>query len=613
MKKLILSLTVLAASLTAVAQQFVIVDGQVKEYPFLQGQQVFLADEIESISYRIDPDFRLMPELIVGDQNLKLFGQALQLTGLTDSLTAYYDYDYNGEAYAHLDGLYHSDNHYQYVKMLRHRYIQFTAFVETDDVFAAHGIMTLEDLKTYAKKVYDEVYPEDAGITDPTDRRNSLNRFVAYHFLPMGMTRETLTAYPGFFNQTLGDPADWYRTLMPHASLKVSRPRTDSNPNTEIGLFLNRRGIMDGPDKYGVQTKGIQIGESVMTNNGQYFYIDDLLTYDKKTQTETLQERWRVDFVTLSPDFMTSQTRTMKATYADPTNSSQNAAIGYLNQYTNDITWNEDADLFIGPARFYFWDYGGDEVTLRSDNNTCDLSVNFPPLPEGDWELRLGTCMISSRPSVMRICLDDNLLCDTVDFSVSYDSRGRFDFSDFGYQSSYNIDAEVLQYRAEIDDLLLTLPKRAHYTYGVREVSGELVYSDGTPIPERLTDIVNRPYISAADLDLLQSDLLPQHKDFFMRELFRLNGWLPGPADYRWLHTIASGQGQYYWTSSNSDPYSSIPNLSRCIIGRFHTDGKTDHKLRISALYSPSSAEFDFDYLEFCPVSIADHPTIPED
>ena len=46
------------------------------------------------------------------------------------------------------------------------RYFKYTAFVEPDSVYHSKGINTIDDLKAYAKKIYDQTYPEDAGLYD---------------------------------------------------------------------------------------------------------------------------------------------------------------------------------------------------------------------------------------------------------------------------------------------------------------------------------------------------------------------------------------------------------------------------------------------------------------
>lgn len=645
MKKLILSLTVLAASLTAVAQQFVIVDGQVKEYPFLQGQQVFLADEIESISYRIDPDFILMPAALASDEHTQLFSQALQLTGLADSLQTYFDYEYYCQDYLNKEGMYYIANHYQYAKVLDLRYIKFTAFVETDEVLAVNGIKSMADLTAYAKRIYDDVFPEDAAVSDPTDRRNSLNRFVAYHILPFGASGSTLTAFPNWFDQSLADVADWYQTMMPEGSLKVSRPRTGNASNTEIGLFLNRRGLQDGPDKYGVQVRGIKIGEAVNTQNGFYFYIDSPLVYDRKTQEETMQERWRVDFVTLSSDFITARTRENQAGNISP-DTPEKPATYFIPQYTNGISFNHDADVIIAPSRYYYWSYGGDQVDVCSDVGHNDITIDLPCLPEGDWELRLGTCMIPSCPIVQATIDDDSQLTTSLNLACPISLLETMGWSSYASSETY---ADILQQRAKIDELLLTLPTYKAYPSRYQERNGVLgIYEAGiwTPLSEELLaneefqaflKSVATEYRSAADIkqlinekvmvriddthikDMLtgityeEVEELPDYTEMFTRELFRLNGFLPGPAECRIEYVGNNTSFNDTWSQGNSNAMSTVSSLSRHIIGRFHSDGRTRRKLNIKSIYADGGSYLDLDYLEFCPVSIADHPTIPED
>lgn len=645
MKKLIFSLAVACATLTAAAQQLVVINGQ-----------PIPADDIEWISYRVDVDFKCLPEVLAEDETATLFSQALQLTGLADSLMSYYDFDYDYYAYMYKDRSYYVDTHYQYVEWLRRRYLKFTAFVETDAVLAAHGITTLDGLKAYAKRVYDEVYPEDAAVTDPTDRRHSLNRFVAYHLLPFGATRETLTAQPHYFRQDIADVADWYQTLMPYGSLKVSRPRTDNNPNTEIGLFLNRRGLQNGSDKYGVQTRGVEIGESVETVNGYYYYIDDLLAYDKKTQSETLQERWRVDFVTLSPDFMTAGTRSNVAWSYISTESSSMPAIGFESTYTEGMDWLHE-DVFIAPSRFYFWNYGGDEVDVSCESGVFDVTVELPALPEGEWELRFGGCLLPDNPTV-RFTLDDDLLGTTVNLTFAGAQAGgsdvypfeKYGFADLGWSSNngaYFSDPEHAQWlqqnRSRIDELLLTLPLHVRYpaditynaskgcyerksqwaTYQISDEEMEWINNNAATYYRSLAELPKLIYekvFVAVDDDHVKDiftgtiysyeETLPDYTQAFTRELFRLNGWLYGPTDY--VIAMSNSLSQDGWQQNKMTSMYQVMNLCRSIVGRFHTDGKSRHRLHIQSVYG-SAGYLSLDYLEFCPVSIADHPTIHED
>ena len=648
MKRLILFFVVASATLTSVAQQFVIINGE-----------AIKADDIESMTYQQDETFQLLPDKLAEDEKTQLFSKALQLTGLADSLKTYYDYDYD-KTYADIHQYHNYVDVYgtgSPIQWLSRRYVKFTAFIETDDVLTAHGITSIEGLKAYAKKVYDEVYPEDASITDPTDRRHSLNRFVSYHLLPFGATRETLTAYPNYLRQDISDVADWYVTMMPHASLKVSRPRTGNVPETEIGLFLNRRGLQNGPDKYGVQTRGVEIGEAVETANGSYFYIDDLLTYDKKTQTETLQERWRIDFVTLSPDFMTAGTRSN----IDLTRDNSLPGIGFDSKFTEGIEWGDWQYLYFAPVRFHYWCYGGDELSIQSDNGVNDISIDLPSLPEGDYELRFGSCLLSGGP-IVEISLNDDLLRDTVDLGNTNA------LTSFGWSnpSSYTEEETrlLLEYRTAINSILNSLDTKLSYPSWLRydERTGWQIKIDnsnyyramteeeqalllplvcsnyipadyesmvnlitqyilvdvdedhivnqltGTRYESRETDSGYRLYIQGSDEEVQYSSLRDMWISVFKRAAFRLNGWMPAPREA----VMSSSNDIGYWQYGNT-AMSDVSNLSRRIVGRFHVDGSTNLNLRIKSLYFQGSSRITLDYVEFCPVSVADHPTIAED
>lgn len=644
MKKLLLTLMVAVSTLTATAQQFVVVNGQ-----------AILADDIQSITYQTDPDFHVLPEAIALDEKLQLFSQALQLTGLADSLVAYFDYDYDrryeDEQLSRRDGLYYTAQ-YQYVKILSRRHVKFTVFAETDSTFAANGISSLADLQAFAKRVYDDVYPEDASITDPTDRRHSLNRFVAYHLLPFNTTPNTLTAYPGFFRRQVADVADWYPTMMPHASLKVANPGNIQSAACEY--YLNRRGVQDRADKYGIQIRGAKVIQTATAANGTYYHIDDLLVYDRQTQEVVLQERWRIDAVTLSPDFMNAESRTNIVWNGVSSRDPSMPAIGFVTGMKN-ISWNEEADVFIQPIRYNYWSFGGDEVDFRSDNNFYSVTVDLPSMPAGEWELRLGTCIMGSQAPVLQFTLDDGSQLDSVvNLAMNYDS-----FSLMGWTSPSNqlASAKEIQqsHRPQIDGFLSTLSKKyllpmwynaSQYSWDedfLEKVKLYYIPADSKTISQLIDEKVLVQY-EEDDIRYMKDNLLDvileertvesdeysysdwyiqgteqtvdpsarrrNYEQAFIQESYRLNGWLPGPKEYA-SYSMGSNYSSV-GNTSNSQTFDNIPTASRRIIGRFKTDGRTDHKLRIQT-FANNGGALDFDYLELCPVSIADHPTIPED
>ena len=412
MKRLALFLTFTTACIFAGAQQFVVIKTQ-------EGQEVIPVEDIECITLEQDADFhaRLLPRAIAADERTQLFGQALQVTGWADSLLDFVDADYvslldNLDEWSHIISVWHTMSIMPRFPQARLKC--FSAFVETDSVFAAHGIMDLSSLTAYAHQVYDEIFPSDAVISDPTHPHNALNRFVAYHLLNFGCSDTTLTADPAYFVRDVADVSDWYQTLLPEGTLKVSRP-----DGTEAGLYLNRRGVQDSPDKYGVKIRGAKIIPSpsgILTqkvSNGAYFYIDDLLLFGRQTQQEVLNDRWTVDFVTLSPDFMNNDTRLQ---HQFDWNKMAFSTI-FLPGTVAGFDSPKPTDFCVSPYWYNINYYGGESISVGSvDGTPIDITVTLPVLPQGEWEIRFG-CAVSPFLVGLRFSIDETGLQDSLEIS----------------------------------------------------------------------------------------------------------------------------------------------------------------------------------------------------
>ena len=364
--------------------------------PTLQAQQLLIVNDnvaidihdIDHISYAADPETTclLMCEKLAVDPKTTLFSQALQLTGLADSLLVYEDENYPTD----LSGLFtvSSGYSYSYGYYQSSRPRRFTVFVETDSVFRAAGINNIDDLKAWAKRTYDEVFPQDASVSNPTDRRHSLNRFVSYHILPHAAGYSSLTPvndrnttmlsnWPG----TTRDVTTYYETLMPYASMKCSYPQR-VNPD---GIYLNRRGLRNDCTVRGIHIMKSENGIDHWTDNGCYYYIDNLLAYDKTTQEQVLYDMWRVDFKTLSPDLLNIGFRYGDETY-----------IGLPSAFVDNF--DTDAELVAMSPHQPFWrSYDGDGVFCP---NMRRLTVKLPPLPQGQWQVRLGYNVSAERPVI---------------------------------------------------------------------------------------------------------------------------------------------------------------------------------------------------------------------
>lgn len=380
MKRLFLSIITVASVLAVQAQRLLIVNDTL----------AIDVKDIDYISFTKDPQspYRLLPEELAIDPNTTIFYQALQQTGLVDSLLVFEDSNYPNDLQGKSLYIRAKVEGSVLTYFLTSRPRRFTAFVEPDDVFHSAGINNIDDLKAWAKKVYDEVYPNDASINDLTNRRNSLNRFVSYHFLRFANGYNKLTAVndlnKNLANHMTGEVRDvtaFYETMMPYSSLKCSYPR---NVLPE-GIYLNRRGLQDSCTIRGIHVLLDGDKYDHWTDNGTYFYIDNLLAYDKMTQKEVLNDMWRVDFKTLSPDLLNINCR-----------------------YAEDVMWalpngfvdnfKTDAELVARHPESPWWStYEGDAIFCPGMRY---VTIKLPPLPQGCWQVRLGYIVSAERPII---------------------------------------------------------------------------------------------------------------------------------------------------------------------------------------------------------------------
>ena len=340
--------------------------------------------------------------LMEQNPNLSLFCQALRLTGMCDSLTRYEDETYTVDPdsavggkgfkvpYGSLDGTSSKQCQTWYPNR---RLFMFTAFVETDSIYRLHGINNIEDLKAYAKQVYDESYPEDAGKYDEDfrDRRNPLNRFVSYHLINRKGSREYWVhckgpIYEQRFLYKVVDPEDYFETMAPHTLIRFS-----SNRGEEI--YINRKPRKDklNRDVEGQYlVRGVRVlkdeesdGYQQECDNGCYLYIDDILVYSRDVRNNVLNRRIRIDGSCLSPDFMNSRARIYYMNKAEQ-------MIGYKYGYLADFKMhNSHTFIGCGNEQTGWRHYQGSGVCITGEK--FDASVKLPPVPhDGTYEVRLG-------------------------------------------------------------------------------------------------------------------------------------------------------------------------------------------------------------------------------
>ncbi|GAB6011307.1 fasciclin domain-containing protein [Viscerimonas tarda] len=333
-----------------------------------EDSKIILKDEevengvVHTINQVLSPSNAQIPDLIASNPDLSIFSEALVLTGMADSLRKVLD-----ETYVQvMDFKDHNGN--GHADSPEKRKFGYTVFVESNTILAnssAH-ITDLAGLTAYAKKVYDRMYPQDASITDPTDRRNSLNRFVSYHLINKTIYYNTFVyTYNSILNI---DHYEFTETMLPHTLVKVM--------DGVDGLRINRR--IDRIDAY---LKGIKILSQEETRydqnaiNGTYHCIEDLLVYDESVRDVVLNDRLRFDASGLLPELMTNGVRQV------------NKLICFPQGYFDNLEFSNETNFYYLDPHPNWCNYQGDEMMATGQ---YDFTIKLPPVPEGTYEIRFA-------------------------------------------------------------------------------------------------------------------------------------------------------------------------------------------------------------------------------
>jgi len=359
---------------------------------------------------------RLLPEELQRIPEFSIFSEALQMTGLADSLRrTRKDVEYTitdrNDNNSSRDPLYVPyDN-----------LIMYTVFAETDSVMRLNGINNIDDLIAYANRVYGDAanwydYPVEKGITistgtDYTNRFNTLNMFVAYHLLFAGMPVDQLLYENNekwqkaktwnYVNDA--QPFDYYETMLPNTILKIWQPEPKLSKRS---LFINRYvafntltdelGTMGSADLHQVIFKGVKINRpsdtngaptNIQTFNGYIHSLQDMLVYDRQVPQGVLHERLRFDTTTFLPEFINNGIRMS-------TNAEMKALNGggSGNRVAFPLNFFDGVKSYTSENRLRY-NIKGAYNAWQSDAfqgwGDYDLAIKLPPLPTGNYEFRI--------------------------------------------------------------------------------------------------------------------------------------------------------------------------------------------------------------------------------
>lgn len=335
---------------------------------------------VHALGEALVPTENTLFEAIAKDTKFSLFVEALIETGLNEQLAPIKDDNYSpGSLYDEFNGAYNGIG--GLIRVPKERKYGFTALMESDSIFNKNNINNLDDLKDYAKEVYDDIYPEDDGITDPKDRKNSLNRFVAYHLINKKLSSKLfIEKYDntGQFYESKGethsiktvDMFEYIETMCPNTLIEVRTYR----PTNEYNIFnmIEETGdairLTDDFDNDAV--------------NGAYHEIDNILVYSAAIDRMLSSKRLRMDAASFFPELTNNNIRLghSSADYVD-------IEWYFPNGYIDRVKTGGTTRLQYITADDRFCDYQGDEVFLAG---MYDFEVTTIPIPAGTYEVRFG-------------------------------------------------------------------------------------------------------------------------------------------------------------------------------------------------------------------------------
>lgn len=372
---------------------------------------------VQPIDRVLESSNRMLPDIIKMNPGVSIFYEALQKTGLRDSLFRYKDENYqqvmdNTGKQAFWKDYTTGDNIRESARSPKEKLIGYTAFVVSDSILKAkYNITTLEELYQEACRIYDPIFGGESedyhALANATDRRNPLNRLISYHLLNRNVHGYNLLTVINDYGVRTNriNPMEWYGTLLPYAMLKVEKLRMAAYMygGSNGDIFLNRR--VD--DRYmipGVKVlPDIPNGYSGNAMNGYYFCIDGLLKYDKEMTEEVMNCRMRMDMSTIFPEVMTNNMRMnyksdAALTQNDPAwDHEETLGTNYFfpDGYLDGVTVGNNGYFIYRRPRLGFYSYCGDEFICQ-DN--FDVTFRIPPVPtEGDYQVRLGYAAMSIR------------------------------------------------------------------------------------------------------------------------------------------------------------------------------------------------------------------------
>jgi len=347
---------------------------------------------VHTINHVLEPSRSLMNGLAdVHTDRFSLFVEALKLTGLIDSLQTSIIETYDKrvkagqipERISSKTSFRESDGK---MKTPESWLAGFTVMMESDETYRAAGINNIDDLRRFAEN---NTLPLKTGpFDDPTDRNNSLNRFIAYHILDR--------------TWDLNDyiPQRWLKYYVPNTVLKDYT--TTMSPFGMIEVQRDNQGpILNKRQDDGTFVRVLRLDKDAVADNGFFHELDHILVYDQGVEDYVLNNKCiRIDVTSLLPEMHTNRL-VGNCQYLDQ--GGTGGRIFPEGYFKNIIGVTESTQIqYGGPMNGGWWDLHLDEILI---GGRYDVKLKVPPLPPATYEIRIGYTANGNR-AVLQMYLD---------------------------------------------------------------------------------------------------------------------------------------------------------------------------------------------------------------
>lgn len=385
---------------------------------------------VHTIASVLNPSTNTLPTQIEQHDYFRIMSEAIKLTGYEDKLQRYKDYDYDqGDLY--MVDIYQRTQ----IPYPANRYYGYTAFLETDSVFHAENIYSVETLAERCA----EWYPEADASAPVTSRDNPLNQFVGYHLMDRNLAYSRLVCYNIKTHSVIDSEQDYFDgsdryefyETMSGKIIKITMPRSVSELKSTILLNYYKPGegeVVPDETEFFMNNKVYEPEEfrdlngdayadfSAIALNGTIHPINKILVYNEDVMVgRVLNTIIRFDASSLCSELTNNNMRWHFFSHAT---ASDIGEFYIPNTYCENMkVYTEETRTYYLPPHVTYHNYQGDEMNTLG---AYDFALKLPRVPAGTYEIRMGYTP-NERRGIVQFYVDDEVTGIPVDVRIKGD------------------------------------------------------------------------------------------------------------------------------------------------------------------------------------------------